>query len=254
MLADALAHRLGYRCIDRGQLIEKAAVWGASEDELRSAIEKPPSFLGQSQHKKYLYLTFIQAALTEEARAGNMIYHGLAGHLLLGRGSHVLRTRIIAPMEFRISKVQDRLKYHRKQAIAYIEKRDEDRRKWTRFLYGMDWTDASLYDIVLNLEQMTVEDACDVVCFASQLKRFEFTLESQRTLDDLATATRVKAHLAMDPATSDLEFEVVAQAGSVSIKGEIASWHQARDIDRVVRTVAGVTQAHIDQLAVVARI
>jgi len=254
MLADTLAQRLGYRCIDRSQLIEKAAVWGASGDELRSAIEKPPSFLGQSQHKKYLYLTFIQATLTEEARTGNMIYHGLAGHLLLDKGSHVLRTRIIAPMEFRISKVQDRLKYDRKQAIAYIEKRDDERRKWTRFLYGRDWTDASLYDLVLNLEQMTVEEACDVVCCAAQLKRFESTLESQRILDDLATASRAKAHLARDPATSGLEFEVVAKGGCVSIKGEIASGHQAQDIGRVVRAVPGVTEAHIDQLAVVARI
>jgi hypothetical protein len=24
-------------------------------------------------------------------------------------------------------------------AIAYIEKMDEDRRKWTQFLYGADW-------------------------------------------------------------------------------------------------------------------
>lgn len=254
MLADALAQRLGYHCIDRSQLIEKAAVWGASEDELRSAIEKPPSFLGQSQHKKYLYLTFIQAALTQEARTGNMIYHGLAGHLLLGKGSHILRTRIIAPMEFRIGKVQDRLKYDRKQAITYIEKRDAERRKWTRFLYGMDWTDASLYDMVLNLEQVTVEDACEIVCSASQLKRFAFTAESQAILDDLATASRVKAHLAMDAATSDLEFEVVAQAGSVSIKGEIPSGHQAKDIRRVVRAVPGITEAHIDELAVVARI
>jgi cytidylate kinase len=254
MLAEALAKRLGYRCIDRGQLIGKAAAWGVSEDDLRSAIEKPPTFLGQSQHKKYLYLAFIQAALTEEARTGNVIYHGLAGHLLLGKGSHVLRTRIIAPMEFRIGEVQDRLKYNRKEAIAYIEKMDEDRRKWTRLLYGVDWGDAALYDIVLNLEQMNLEEACDVVCSASRLKCFEFTSGSQRTLDDLTTASRAKAHLAMDPATSDLEFEVVAQGGSVSIKGEIASWHQAKQVDRVVRAVPGVTEAHIDQLAVVARI
>lgn len=254
MLATALATRLGYRCIDRGQLIEKATSWGASEDELRSAIESPPSFLGQSQHKKYLYLTFIQAALIEEARTGNLVYHGLAGHLLLGKGSHVLRTRIIAPMEFRINKVQERLKYNRREAIAYIEKRDEQRRKWTRFLYGLDWADASLYDMVLNLEQLTVEEACDVVCGAAQSKRFEFTLQSQEVLDDLATASRAKAHLATDPATSDLELEVVAKDGSLSIKGEIASWHQAKDVSRVVCAVPGVTQAHVDQLAVVARI
>ena len=253
ILADALATRLGYRCIDRTQLIEKAAEWGASEDDLRSAIEKPPSFLGQSHHKKYLYLTFIQAALTEDARRGNLIYHGLAGHLLLGKGPHILRTRIIAPMEFRIGKVQDRLKYDRKRAIDYIEKRDEERRKWTRFLYGMDWTDATLYDLVLNLEQMTIEEACDIVCFASRLKRFEFTPESQRILDDLATASRIKVHLAMDPATCDLELDVVAQAGSISIKGEIESWHQSQAVSRVIRRVHGVVEVH-DQLKVIARI
>ena len=254
MLAEALAKKLRYRCLDRGQLIEKAAAWGVSEDDLRTAIEKPPAFLGQSHHRKYLYLTFIQAALTEEVRSGSVIYHGLAGHLLLGKGSHVLRTRIIAPMEFRISKVQERLKYSRNDAIAYIQRMDEARRRWTRSLYGVDWADAALYDIMLNLEQMSLEEACDVVCSASRLKCFEFTSATQSTLDDLATASRAKAHLAMDPATCDLEFEVMAQGGSVIVKGEIASWHQARQISKVVRTVPGVTEVHMDELAVVARI
>lgn len=254
MLAEALAQRLGYRCVDRRQLIEKAAKWGVSEDDLRSAIEKPPTFLGQSQHKKYLYLTFIQTALVEEVRAGNVIYHGLAGHLLLGRGPHVLRTRVIAPMEFRIAKVQERLKYGRKEAIAYIEKMDEDRRKWTWSLYGQDWRDAALYDLVLNLEQMTLDDACDIVCSASGRKCFDFTVESQVNLENLATASHIKALLAMDSQTSDLEFEVVAQNGWVSIRGEIASWHQAKHIRTIVRAVPGVAEVHIDQLAVVARI
>jgi cytidylate kinase len=159
MLAESLAQRLGYRCIDRDQIIQKAAAWGVSQDDLRTAIEQPPTFLGQSQHTKYLYLAFIQAALTEEVRTGNAVYHGLAGHLLLGKGPHILRTRIIAPMEFRIGRLQDRLKSNRKEAIAYIEKMDEDRRKWTRFLYGVNWEDASLYDIVLNLEQLNLDEA-----------------------------------------------------------------------------------------------
>src|SRR5512143_1642315 len=145
MLAECLAAKLGYRCIDRDHIIRKAAEWGVSQDDLRTAIEKPPSFLGQSQHTKYAYLAFIQAALTDEVRNGDAIYHGLAGHLLLGKGPHVLRTRIIASMEFRIAKLQDRLKLNRKDAIAHIEKKDEERRKWTQFLYGLDWRDASLY-------------------------------------------------------------------------------------------------------------
>ena len=85
MLAESVAKRLGYRCVDREQIIQKAAAWGVSQNDLRIPIEKPPTFLGQSQHTKYLYLAFIQAALTEEVRTGNAIYHGLAGHLLLAR-------------------------------------------------------------------------------------------------------------------------------------------------------------------------
>ena len=253
MLAERLAQRLGYRCIDRDQIIWKAAEWGVSEDDLRIAIERPPTFLGQSQHTKYIYLTFIRAALTEEVRTGNAIYHGLAGHLLLGKGPHILHTRIIAPMEFRIGTVQDRRKCSRKEAMAYIEKMDEDRRRWTKFLYGVDWGDASLYDVVLNLEQINMEEACKVICFVSQLKCFESTPEGQKAMDNLAKSSRIKANLAMDPDTSDLEFEVVAQGGSVTIKGDIASPGQAKKISSIVRAVPGVTDVHLDQLALVTR-
>lgn len=257
MLAGALAERLGYRSIDRDQVIQKAAAWGVSQDDLRTAIEKPPSFMGQSQHTKYIYLAFIQAALTEEVRTGNAIYHGLAGHLLLGNGPNVLRTRIIAPMEFRIGKLRDRLQGNRngsrKEAISYIEKMDEDRRKWTQFLYGVDWRDASLYDLVLNLEQMNLEEACEVICTVSRLKCFGSTPESQRAMDDLAKASRVRASLAMNPATSDLQFEVVAQGGSVSIKGDIVSPDQIKKISRIAGAVPGVTEVQLDQLALATR-
>ena len=253
MLAEALAKRLGYRSIDRDQVIQKAAAWGVSQDHLRAAIEKPPSFLGQSQHTKYVYLAFIQAALTEEVRAGDAIYHGLAGHLLLDTGPHVLRTRIIAPMEFRIAKVQERLNFNRKEAVTYIEKMDEDRRKWTQFLYGVDWRDASLYDIVLNLEQMNLEQACDVLAAVARLKCFASTPETRRALNDLAKASRVKANLAMDPATSDLQFEVVAHDGSVSVKGDIVSPRQIKEIGRIARVAPGVTEVHLDELELATR-
>lgn len=253
MLAERLAQRLGYRCIDRDQIIRKAAEWGVSEDDLRTAIEQPPTFLGQSKHTKYMYLAFIQAALAEEVRTGNAIYHGLAGHLLLGRGPHILHTRIIAPMEFRIGTVQERQKCSRKDAMAYIDKMDDDRRKWTKFLYGVDWRDASLYDIILNLEQMNLDEACDVICFVSQLRCFGPTPEGQKAMDDLAKSSRIKANLAMDPGTSDLEFEVVAQGGSVTIKGDIASPGQVKKIGSIVRAVPGVTDVHLDQLELVTR-
>ena len=254
MLAEAVSRRLGYRCVHRDQVISKAAQWGVSQEGLRTAIEKPPSFFGQSQHTKYLYLAFIQAALTEEVRGGNAIYTGLAGHLLLGKGQHVLRTRIIAPMEFRVSMVGYSRQYSRKEAIAYIERKDDERRKWTRFLYGVDWADASLYDLVLNLEQMTLVEACDVVCRLAESGRFQTTPETQADLDNLALASRVKATLAMNPDTYELQFEIAAQAGSVVIKGAIDTHGQVRKIRGLVERISGVREVTLKELSLVTRI
>ena len=248
MLAENVARRLGYHCIDREDVIRKAAYWGVSQEALRTAIEKPPSFLGQSQHTKYIYLSFIQAALTEEVCHGDAIYHGLAGHLLLGSGPHVLRIRIIAPMDFRAAKVQERLGYSRKEAIAYIERMDEERCKWTRFLYDVDWADASLYDLVLNLEQMSLEEASDAIIAVAKLPCFEFNAASRRAIENLALASNVKAHLAMEPATSDLQFEVIAEGTAVAIKGDVVSPVQAKRIGELVRNLPGVGQVILEEL------
>jgi cytidylate kinase len=253
MLAECVAGKLGYQCIDRELIVGRAAAWGVSQEDLRTAIQKPPSILGQSRHTQYIYVALIQAALTQSARSGNAIYHGLAGHLLLMRVPHILRVRIIAPLETRIRMVQDRLRYGRAEAISYIEKMDRERRKWTHFLYDADWADPSLYDLVLNLERMSIQEAGDIICSAAKQPCFEFTPECERAMDDLALASRVRANLAIDPSTSEVEVDVTADAGSVSISGEVRSANQRKEVIRIARAVPGVKSVQLDKLAVVAQ-
>lgn len=250
MLAECLAQKLGYRCVDRDVIVERAAAWGVSQHHLREALEKPPGLLDRFiKHKRYMYLALIQAALAEEVRNGKAIYHGLAGHLLLGGGPHLLRTRIIAPMEFRIRMVQERLKFARNEAVSYIEKMDEDRRKWTHFLYGVDWGDPALYDIVINLEYLNVEQACSMICSLTLERCFELSPECQQKMDDLALASRVRANLAINPSTSDIEVEATAKEGSVRIAGKLSSIDQLKEVERVAQAVPGVTALRLDELA-----
>jgi cytidylate kinase len=140
-------------------------------------LEEPPTLPGRFNHKRYIYLALIQAALMEEVRAGQAIYHGLAGHLLLRGAPGLLRLRIIAPMDFRIRVAQDRLKLSRSDAIAHIEKMDRDRHKWTQFLYGVDWGDPALYHLVINLEDISIDQACLLVISMLEQRGFEFTPE-----------------------------------------------------------------------------
>lgn len=254
MLSEAVCGRLGHRYVGREEVIAKAARAGVSEEQLRTAMEKPPSFLGQSQHAKYVYLALVQAALTEEVRTDNVVYDGLAGHLLLGKGQHVLRVRIIAPMVFRIAMVELNRKISRKEATEFIRRTDEDRRKWTRFLHGVDWEDSSLYDAVINLEQMTLVDACDAICALAQSSCFQPTPETRADLDNLAVASAVKAKLAVHPATCDLQFEVAAKAGVVTIKGGIDHPEQIKVIGSVAREVPGAREVLMPEVTLATRI
>jgi cytidylate kinase len=249
MLAECLSKSLGYRCVDREVIVERAAAHGVSQDELRDALQKPPTLLDRFQHKKYLYLVLIQAALAAEVRTGKAVYHGNAGHLLLKGGPHILRVRIIAPMEFRLKMAQDRLKFSRAEAADYIARMDQDRRKWTQYLYGVDWGDPGNYDIVLNLEFMNIEEACTTVSTLARQRCFEFTPRCQAAMDSLALASRVRAELALDDATSHLEFDVEAKDGVVRIRGAISGTQAIEDIQRIAGAVAGVQRLNLDELA-----
>ncbi len=251
-LAERLSTRLGYRCIDRDMLVRKAATRRVSEHDLRAALELPPEFPGTFNHKRYIYLALIQAALAAEVRTGAAVYHGLAGHLLLKGVPGLLRLRIIAPMEYRVGMAQKQLNLSRSEAIAHIGATDRDRRRWTQFLYGLDWGEPSLYDFIINLERVTLEQACHAVASLVDCGGFELTPDSQAAMEDLALASRVRAALAQDPYTLNLEFAVESRGGSVFVRGDCAEEVEA--VQRVVSAVPGVSGLTVKAAAVLATI
>jgi len=253
-LAECLSNSLGYRCIDREVIVERAAAHGVSQDELRDALEKPPTLLERLQHRKYLYIVLIQAALCEEVRTGKAVYHGNAGHLLLRGGPHILRVRIIAPLEFRLDMAQQRLKFSRAEALDYITRMDQDRMKWTQYLYGVDWGDASNYDVVLNLEHMGIQEACRSVSTLARQQCFEFDDRGRRAMDDLTLASRVRAALALDQATSHLEVDISAKEGRILVRGGVSQMRDIEEVRRIALGVAGVTTLDLDELTSPARV
>lgn len=247
LLAESLSCALGYRCIGRDALLADVSAHGVSQPELLEALEKPPGVLERFNHKRYIYLTLVRAALTEQVRAGRVIYHGLGGHLLLGGVPGVLRLRVIAPIEFRIAMARERLGVDRAEAIAYIERTDQERRRWTRYLYGVDWADPTLYDFVINLEHVSIEQACGIVSSMTEWPAFRHTAERRAALNELALSSRVRAALALDSQTARLEVQVEAAAGAVAIRGELFGLNDT--VERVARAVPGVTSAAAQELS-----
>jgi cytidylate kinase len=249
MLAQCLSAALGYRCVDREVILERAAANGVSQQDLRDAIEKAPTFLERLKHKKYLYLALLEAALAEEVRTGDVVYHGNAGHLLLRGGPPVLRVRIIAPLESRLKMAQDRLRLTRAEAEEHIGRMDQERMKWARYLYGVDWGDPALYDVVVNLESMNICETCQGLATLARQQCFEFTKERRSEMEDLLLASRVKVSLAFDEATSYLEFDVSSKNGAVAIRGPLSTMRELSEVRRVAAAIEGVRELNLEELA-----
>ena len=184
-LARAVAERLGYRCISREELVAIAQAYGVPAAELTAAMEKRPSLLERVAGEHTVYLKFLRAALCEQARGDKLVYHGHLGQLLLPGISHVIGARVIAEVEFRLRSVQEQRQLTRKEALAYIEKVDKERREWTRFLFGVNWDDPHLYHVVLNLSRLTLDAACEAVAHLAERPEFQPTPASIKALEDL---------------------------------------------------------------------
>ena len=194
-VAEKVAARLGYHCLSREVILDASDRYQIPEIKLVKAIHDAPSILERLGHSKERYLAYYQSAFTRAMQKDDVVYQGLAGHLLLKGVSHVLKVRIIADLTDRVENEMEREGIPMLEAKALILKDDEERRKWTQSLFGVDPWDNFLYDIILHIHKFTVDDAADFISRAAGLKQFKTTKKSQQKMDDLSLASQVKAAL-----------------------------------------------------------
>ena len=216
-VAEKVASRLGYDCISRDVLLDAGKRFSIPEMKLIRAIHDAPSILDRFQHSKQAYIAFIRSALVQRVKKDNVVYHGLAGHILLKGMPHVLKVRINAKLEDRITAEMERESINEKEARSLLLKDDQERRKWTKSLYGVDPWDSSLYDLVIHIHKITVDNAGELICGVVSLDQFKTTETSAHQMEDLAIACQVKAAL-VDPF---FNIAVTSEYGNVIVYSKI---------------------------------
>lgn len=244
MLAEALASKLGCDCTESDVLGEAARKFGVPVSRLKAAMLKAPAAFRGFAREREMYLAAITATLGERALSGNLVYHGHAAHLLLPGVTHVLRVRVNADAEFRIQAAMARMNLSREQAKKYIRGVDADRARWVDFLYGVDWADPSHYDLVVNLEHLSVVNAATAVCAVAELPEFKPTPASTARLRDLLLAARARVRLGVDPRTAQADVVINAHHGVLSVKHLPQQVSIAPEVPRVLEGLEGVSEIH----------
>jgi cytidylate kinase len=244
-VAEKVAQRLGYQVVSRDVLIEASDRFRIPEVKLVRAIHDAPSILDRITHGKQCYIVYIRSALASRAKADNLVYHGLAGHLLLKGVPHVLKVRIIADLEARVAAEMQREDISAAEARSLLLRDDAERRKWTQSLYGVDPWDASLYDLVIHIHKLSVEDAVDFIVQAAGRQCFQATPESQRKMDDLALACQIKAELVKQDC---FDLGVTSEYGNVVVyvgKGGRHTYHLDAKLGPLRASLPGINHLEV---------
>jgi hypothetical protein len=109
----------------------------------------------------------------------------------------------------------------------------------------VDTWDPNLYDLVIHIHKITVEDAVEMICNTARLGAFRTTPESRAVMDNLVLAARVKAGL-IDACPS---VKVRASDGIVYVgtqAGPTVAEQLGVDLRSLAEEIEGVKEVRID--------
>ncbi len=219
LVVERLGERTGVRCVSREDLVTRVNRHGELArrivDRLGDAARAYEDFCDLRRP----YLIFMRAALLEYALEDDLVYHGFSGHLLLPPIPHFVTVRLQAPAELRIRMTMERRGCTEAEARRWIERDDEERVRWARFMYGKDIRDPGLYDVCVNLKRTGVDAACNIVEGLMADPEWRATPDSARMVERLWQATRIEAALLTDPRTDAIEAVARISDGRATVTG-----------------------------------
>jgi len=247
-VAEKVASKLNYDCISRDVLLEASTEFNIPEIKLVRALHDAPSVLERFKHGKDRYLSYYRYALLKHVRQDNIVYHGLAGHFMLCKIPHVLKVRIIANMDDRVREEMKRENISAEKALYILKKDDAERRKWGLEIHGHDTWDSRLYDMVLHINPLTVDDAVQIICDTAQKPQFQATDESRRLLNEMTMSAQIQAKLvSICPRANVVIEDDVAYINAVG--EELKALSAARDrVRELVLEVEGINSVSIQEL------
>jgi cytidylate kinase len=172
---------------------------------------------------------------------GNVLIRGWGATLLLRAVPHIPCVRVCAPLEVRVKRLMERLETDDEQLARHeIHADDAARSQRMGAHFHVTWGDATLYDLTLNTERVSIPACVDEVVKLAGAKEFQETPESRQLLADLALQARAVAALKADPRTSGIDISVQPQGGRLRLSGIVVDEREKALVKEVLQPLAGV--------------
>jgi cytidylate kinase len=248
-IARRVADGLQYGFYDT-EAIENAAREMGFLQDIKEVDERAPSlFQRLFSHRPEIHLDRLHSVIYELASRGNAVFLGRGSHILLKELSCALHVRVTASLEKRLENLAKR-GVGRDVALKLIHRSDHERAAFIRFAFGVHWDNPELYDIVLNMDHLTVNLAVDTVLHLARSEEIKArSIDAMKSLGMMGLTRRAEAALIEAGFVSPSLSVAVVEPGKVQLTGTIAERLDRTKAMEVLKRVKGV-EAIDDQVRV----
>jgi cytidylate kinase len=100
------------------------------------------------------YIQVVEQIIRDLANQGNVLIVGRGGQMILRGRDDTLHVHIIAPFDQRVETLMEREDISRREARARVSASDRARSEYMRRYYHVQWSDPTLYDLVINTDKI----------------------------------------------------------------------------------------------------
>lgn len=177
----------------------------------------------------------------DAAARGNVVLRGWGATQLLRAVPHVPCIRIMRPLEQRVQWLMTELDTDdRSMAEHEIKRSDEANAARMHEQFGVNWGDPVLFDLVINMDRITVDSAVQQIKALLARPEFAETEASRALLAGLALSARVRAALRGDERTHEIIIGIDSAGGVVKLTGILVNDTEKKLVEEVCAAVQGV--------------
>jgi CheY-like chemotaxis protein len=207
--------RTGLRQITDDEVVAEASRRSTmAENKIKRALSSKTSVFNKFTLEKERSLAYIKLAVADLITTDNALITCFSGQLIPRSVSHILRVCLIAPKKYQISAAAEQQGLSEKDAARLVQRRAEDCSFWINTLFSnSDPWDPTLYDIVIPVDKMPVQDAAALIADNAGKDIIQPTADSKQALEDFRLAAETEAALVREGHT----VAVSAKNGAVTL-------------------------------------
>jgi cytidylate kinase len=240
-IAKRAAAELQYHLYDTEAIETTAREMGFLKD-VQDIDRKVPSFFERIfSSRPQMHLDRLMSVIYELASRGDALFLGRGSHILLRDFPCAMHVRVTASLEKRIQNVVER-GFQRDAAIRAIRRTDHEREAFIKFAFGVDWENPELYDLVLNMDHLTVPLAADIVTHMAASEEVKArSMDAMQSLATMGLVRRAEAALIEKGFSPPYVCVCAIEPCKLRLTGTVGVPWEKANAETIVKGVQGIT-------------